>query len=287
VSPAAIAAGVTTVLGFGVGAAVVRAGQRLPRRAEFDAAGPPSDLRELLVAVAEWGEKTVLRLQPRPLIAAGLAAGLGALVVGTAAPVVAVVVLVTAAGGLRRSVGRRVERSFVRGLVPALEGTVAALHAGQGLRDALVSGCTGAGGVIGLDGRALRRRMERGASLVEAMDWWARRRRDDDLTLVVAVVRLAHELGGPAVASLEAVAEVVRARRSLDDEVAAHAAQAIASAVMLAALPVVSLALVALSDPSVPGWLLGTPGGVACLVAGGLLEAGGVVWMVSVVRGVR
>ena len=72
----------------------------------------------------------------------------------------------------------------------------------------------------------------------------------------------------------------------LAGEVRVQTAQARASAVALAVLPLGFTGLLALTDPGVPRFLVGSELGWACLAFGLALEAAGGWWMHRITTGV-
>lgn len=92
--------------------------------------------------------------------------------------------------------------------------------------------------------------------------------------------------GGPLTDVLDDAAGAIRQREAAQADALAHAAQARASAAVVAVLPVGFLALSMVAAPAVPGVLLGTTIGRMCLVLGGTLDAVGWWWMNRLIAGV-
>ena len=76
----------------------------------------------------------------------------------------------------------------------------------------------------------------------------------------------------------------LRAERRRREELRAQLAGAWSTVVVLALLPVVGLGLGAALGRDPLRVLLHSPAGLACLVAGGLLEAAGLFWAARIVR---
>lgn len=131
----------------------------------------------------------------------------------------------------------------------------------------------------------VRHAVRRGRSLTDAL---AELSPDasSPLGLVVPVLASCAELGGPAAAPLDRVAETLQGRAAERAERATNSAQAQMSARVLTTLPVGMLALLALAEPSVRT-SIGTPAGIVCVVVGGLCNLGGWRWMRRITGGVR
>ena len=117
----------------------------------------------------------------------------------------------------------------------------------------------------------------RGESLVDALD---RAGVDpaSDAGLALTVLRSCARFGGPAAAPLERAAATLRARDAVAAEQQAQSAQARLSARVLTLVPIALLVLLAITDPKVRS-ALATPAGIAAVMLGGLLNAGGALWM--------
>jgi Flp pilus assembly protein TadB len=88
------------------------------------------------------------------------------------------------------------------------------------------------------------------------------------------------------VRAIEAVIDAVRERAALQREVRALASQAQTSAVVLVLLPVGFAAAIAVVDPRVRSFYVGSPLGPLCVAAGVLLDAFGAWLMLRLVRSV-
>ena len=77
----------------------------------------------------------------------------------------------------------------------------------------------------------------------------------------------------------DVVADTIRDRAAIAGELRAQTAQARASALALSVLPLAFTGLLALTDPGVLAFLLGTVGGWLCLTLG--LDAAGGWWLVD------
>ena len=246
-----------------------RAGPAVVERALLDADVPVA----AATAVRGWALAVAVAALLAGAVAGLGAAGIGAAVVG-GTPVLA----------LRLRTGRRDDR-VERRLPSVLEAMAAAVRSGAAPGEALhlASAPTGS---VALDADLARCRadLDRGGSVVEAVQAWAARRPVPGLRLTAAALALGAETGGARARSLDAVATTLRERAALAREVAALSSQARASATVIIAAPVVFGALGLLSGPGVAGFLFGTPAGLGCLVAGLGLDAAGAVWINRLAR---
>ncbi|MFA5786626.1 MAG: type II secretion system F family protein [Actinomycetota bacterium] len=106
----------------------------------------------------------------------------------------------------------------------------------------------------------------------------------NDLRAAAAVLGVARRSGAPAARVLSALAEGASDRLRLRAEIAAETAQARASALVVAVLPVGLFAVEALIAPRQAALLVTTPLGWAALLVGMSLEAVGVLWVRRVLR---
>jgi len=161
----------------------------------------------------------------------------------------------------------------------------AGLRSGASLRQALEAS-TGRGGAAGARVAGVLRPVDRGGALAEAAGRWATSATDAGEVLVAHAVELAAATGHATPLLFDAVADGLRERAALAGEVRAQTAQARASALALALLPLGFTGLLALTDPTVPRFLVGGELGWACLAVGLALEAAGAWWMHRIITGV-
>ena len=161
----------------------------------------------------------------------------------------------------------------------------AGLRSGASLRQALEA-ATGRGGAAGARVAGVLRPVDRGGALAEAAGRWATSATDAGEVLVAHAVELAAATGHATPLLFDTVADGLRERAALAGEVRAQTAQARASALALALLPLGFTGLLALTDPSVPRFLVGSELGWACLAVGLALEAAGGWWMHRIITGV-
>ena len=101
---------------------------------------------------------------------------------------------------------------------------------------------------------------------------------------VAACWRVAVDGGAGLAAGLDRLGGALRAERRRRDELRAQLAGAWSTVVVLALLPVVGLGLGSALGADPLRVLLHSPGGLACLLVGGLLETAGLLWAVRIVR---
>ena len=127
---------------------------------------------------------------------------------------------------------------------------------------------------------SLRLAIERGAALGDAIT-----RVDIDgphLRLALGVVRTAGRIGGPAAASIDRTAMVLRQRAADLDERTTQAAQARLSAHVMTAMPLLMLAALVVTDDDVRS-AVSSAIGTLCVGAGLALNAIGWWWMRRIV----
>lgn len=107
----------------------------------------------------------------------------------------------------------------------------------------------------------------------------------EGLSGMAACWQVAVDGGAGLVAGLDRLETALRADRRRREELRAQLAGAWSTVVVLALLPVAGLGLGAALGADPLRVLLHTPGGLLCLVVGGLLEAAGLFWACRIVRG--
>lgn len=209
------------------------------------------------------------------LVLGGIGLGLVTTTLATVAP----------AGALRAMAGRDGAR-LEAGLPDALEATARSLRSGASLRGALAEASAAAGPELGRDLATVVHGAERGLGLGLALDRWAHARPLPGVRLATAAIALGHETGSPARA-LDGVAATLRDRQALDREVRALSSQARISGVVIAAAPLGFAVLAVGLDGATAAFLLGTPAGLGCLVAGLALDGAAAWWMARITRSAR
>jgi tight adherence protein B len=128
---------------------------------------------------------------------------------------------------------------------------------------------------------------QRGVPLVVATDRWAAGAGVDGAELVATAMAVTSWSGGDPARSLTGVADTLRDRRALRREVRALSSQARLSALVIAAAPVAFAVVAAGTDGATGDFLLRTPLGLGCLVAGLVLDLAGWWWMDRITGGRR
>ena len=136
-----------------------------------------------------------------------------------------------------------------------------------------------------LDGTLLLAAVRYGGSVPEAFRAMAALPGAEGAAGIAACWQVASSSGAGLAAGLDRVAEGLRAESALHETVRAELAGARSTAALLAALPVFGLLLGAGLGADPLRVLLHTPGGLACLALGALLECAGIAWTGRIARG--
>ena len=178
-------------------------------------------------------------------------------------------------------------RRLVADLPGALEDVARSLRSGTSLRVALAEASTAAAGPARTDLGVVVERIDRGVSVGSALDAWAVRRRAPEVRLAVAALGLGLDAGFTSARTVDGVAATLRERAALAGEVAAQAAQARLSALVIVLLPAAFTSWACLTDGRIAGFLLASTAGWACLLGGVTLNVVGAAWMARIMRSVR
>jgi tight adherence protein B len=108
----------------------------------------------------------------------------------------------------------------------------------------------------------------------------------EGLTLVAAAWHVSHRTGHGLADALARVAQALRETRATDRVVRGELASARATARLVAALPLLALLIGSGSGGDPLGFLLGTPGGIACLAGGLALGLAGLAWIERIAAGI-
>ncbi|GGJ42643.1 type II secretion system F family protein [Streptomyces brasiliensis] len=210
------------------------------------------------------------------LVLAVVGASVIPLVVGAAGvPVLRRVRLAREARRVREKLG-----DAVIGLCGALAGEV---RSGRQPGEALLRAARDSGGLGDAQG-AVVAAARFGGDVPGALMAAARQQGAEGLSGLSACWRVAVDQGAGLAAGLDRLDAALRAQRDQRSDLRAQLAGARATAVMLAALPVLGLLLGTAMGADPLHVLLHTGAGLGCLVIGGLLEAAGMWWAARIVR---
>jgi tight adherence protein B len=157
--------------------------------------------------------------------------------VNLAVPVLAVIGYVLPALYLRNRRGRRL-RMFEAGLPHAMELIANSMKAGQSVAQSLSAVTDNASPPLSEEFGLARREVELGASVESALTNMVKRMGSTDLRLVVMVITIQHSVGGDLPAILTTLADTMRQRAEMREEVLAATAQSRASSLIITLLPV-------------------------------------------------
>jgi tight adherence protein B len=178
---------------------------------------------------------------------------------------------------LRNRRGRRL-RAFDKALPRAMELIANAVKGGQSVAQALQSVSDNSADPIAEEFHVAAREVELGASVDHALENMVRRLGSGDLRLVVMVIGIQHAIGGNLPAILTTIADTMRQRDEMREEVLAATAQSRASSLIITLLPVGAGAFLFFITPSYFAPMLANPIGWVMLgVAVGLLVVGNIV----------
>jgi tight adherence protein B len=197
--------------------------------------------------------------------------------VSIAVPVLGVIGYVLPALYLRNRRGRRLQ-TFEAGLPRAMELIANSIKAGQSIAQSLSAVTDNAGPPLNEEFGLARREIELGASVDSALSNMVKRMGSSDLRLVVMVITIQHSVGGDLPAILTTLADTMRQRAEMREEILAATAQSRASSLIITLLPVAAAALLYFLVPdyfrpmftSALGWVL-------IAISAGLLVLGNVI----------
>ncbi|HVH62778.1 MAG TPA: type II secretion system F family protein [Candidatus Dormibacteraeota bacterium] len=178
---------------------------------------------------------------------------------------------------LRNRRGRRV-RAFDAALPRAMELIANSMKAGQSVSQALSSVTDNAGPPISEEFTLARREIELGASVESALNNMVRRIGSSDLRLMVMVITIQRSVGGDLAGILITLADTMRQREELREEVRAATAQSRATALIITLMPIVAAVLLyfIVRDYFRP-MLVNPIGWVILFIAGFLLFVGNLI----------
>jgi tight adherence protein B len=194
------------------------------------------------------------------------------------------VVIALVIAGVVRTVRRRralavspvmVEERFA----DAVGALAAAVRSGASLTQAVRYATTEAAPPVRDDLTRIVAQLDTGIALEQALRSWPDVRPSANVELVVGALELHRRSGGDLPAVLDQVVGAIRDRVSITREVRSLTAQARMSAWILGCLPVGFFAFLWLTSRRDIEGAMSTPVGVACVLAGLLLELGAFAWI--------
>ncbi|CAL9303886.1 hypothetical protein SUDANB148_03711 [Streptomyces sp. SudanB148_2056] len=215
-----------------------------------------------------------------------LAVGVVLAVLGASVlPVVAGAAGVPVLRRVRRAAAARKKRDGRADAVVALCGALAGeLRAGRQPGEALLPAARDSEG-LGDHQAAVLAAARFGGDVPGALTAAARQPGAEGLRGLAACWRVAVDQGAGLADGLDRLEAALRAERDQRADLRAQLSGARTTAVMLAGLPVVGLALGAALGADPLHVLLHTPSGTVCLAAGGVLEGLGLWWALRIMRG--
>ena len=131
-------------------------------------------------------------------------------------------------------------RQFEAGLPRAMELIANSMKAGQSVAQSLRAVTENAGPPLSDEFGLARREVELGASVDSALSNMVKRIGSSDLRLLVMVISIQHAVGGDLPAILTTLADTMRQRAEMRDEIMAATAQSRASSLIITLLPVIA-----------------------------------------------
>jgi tight adherence protein B len=197
--------------------------------------------------------------------------------VNLAVPVLAVVGYVLPALYLSNRRGHRL-RVFEAGLPRAMELIANSMKAGQSVAQSLSAVTENAQPPVSDEFRLAQREVELGASVENALTNMVKRIGSSDLRLMVMVITIQHAVGGDLPAILTTLADTMRQRAEMREEILAATAQSRASSLIITLLPVVAATFLYFVVPDYFRPMFTNPiGWVIIGLAAGLLAIGNII----------
>jgi len=197
--------------------------------------------------------------------------------VNLAVPVLAVLGYIAPALYLRNRRGQRL-RMFEAGLPRAMDLIANSMKAGQSVSQALGAVTENAAPPVSDEFRLAQREVELGASVESALTSMVKRIGSSDLRLMVMVITIQHAVGGDLPAILTTLADTMRQRAEMREEIMAATAQSRASSLIITLLPVIAAAFLYFVVPDYFRPMFINPVGWVILgLAAGLLAIGNVI----------
>jgi tight adherence protein B len=227
-----------------------------------------ADVRRTPAAFARLSFATALAGAAVLILWSGPPAGVLGFAGGLAAPEIAI----------RRRMASRSARVAAQ-LPEVLASLAAPIRAGASLPQAFAAAAEEAEPPLRDALERTTRDLDNGVPQDEAIARFTARCGVPEAVLVGRAMRVARQAGGELARVLDEVTETIKDRERMTRELRAATAQSRASAVVVAALPVVFLALMSAGAGDQTHLLFGTPIGWLLLGVGGILEGAGILWV--------
>lgn len=228
-----------------------------------------------------WRDLSIGRL----CASVGIGLGTAALVGGPLA-VLAVAVSAGALGLARWSQRLGADARYERSLVVAAEELARQLRSGAGVSAALAVVAATSHGPLRVDLDGVLARVDAGATLGEAMTWWAETRPLSAVRLTAGAIVVGAVSGGLRARTADGLAAALRQRDRARREAASLAGQAQLSALVMTVAPLAFAAVLAVGDQAARSFLVRSPVGLACLAVGLALDLAAAAWMVRLTASV-
>jgi tight adherence protein B len=171
---------------------------------------------------------------------------------------------------VRNRQGRR-RRIFEANLPQAMQLIANAMKAGQSVTQALSSVTDNANPPVSDEFALARREIELGASIESALNNMVKRINSTDLRLMVMVITIQHSVGGDLPSVLINLADTMKQRAEMREEILAATAQSRASALIITLLPIAAAVLLYLLVPDYFRPMFFNPVGWAIFLLAGVL----------------
>ena len=171
---------------------------------------------------------------------------------------------------VRRRLGHR-RRSFDAALPGAMELIANAMKAGQSVTQALSSVTDNGRPPVSDEFMLARREIELGASIESALNNMVKRIDSVDLRLMVMVITIQHSVGGDLPSVLITLADTMKQRSEMREEILAATAQSRATSLIITLLPIVAAVLLYFLVPDYFRPMFFNPVGWAIFVLAGIL----------------
>jgi len=234
-----------------------------------------ADLRRSPAAFVRLSAASALGGATIAILWLGEPAGVAGLIAGAAGPEVA----------MRRRIATRSARVAAQ-LPEVLASLAAPVRAGASLPQAFAAAAEEAEPPLRDVLARTTRDLEAGVQQDEAIRRFATRVAIPEGVLVGRAMRVARHAGGELARVLDEVSDTLREREQMARELRAATAQARASAMVVAALPIVFLLIMSAGAGDQARLLFGEPVGWLLLGVGGALEGAGILWIRRLTAGI-